>query len=788
MFKNYLKISLRNLKKFKVYSLINIAGLAIGLAVCILILLWVNEELSFDRFFNNSQQIYRIVSENHAGGNVTKSAGSPAPIGPTLLDKYPEVKNFTRVQSGWSGWYLHYGEKNFSDEKLACSDPSFFEIFNFKFIKGDPKTCLKERYSIILTEALAKKCFGEQDPLGKVMQISNNDMQVTGVIQNAPENSHLQFDYVFPIINMTDWRESKINSWKYTQFATYVQLEEKAAFQQLNSKINGIVREYDPESKLTVHLQPLKNIHLQSNDMNSWMIVYPNPGNITYVYLFSIIAVCILLVACINFMNLSTARAGTRIKEIGVRKVSGAKRKDLFIQFLNEALLLTLIASALAVLLVEFLLPIFNEISGKQLDLNLFENYYLLVGIFSLTILTGVLSGSYPAIYLSSFNPSGIFKTKSFLSTRKSGILRKVLVVGQFAFATILITASMVIFSQLNYIQNKNLGYDEENIICFASRGEFGRNYEATKNELLQNPDVVSVCLAFPPAQFGGTTDIDWEGKDPNQEIVFSFDTGDYDYFKTFNFEMAEGRYYSRKFPSDTANFVVNETAVKVMGFESPIGKRFRYKNKKGHIIGVVKDYHSGSLHSPIMPKIVQLSERGFFVCVKYREKKTAEILTFMEQEWKKNVRNRPFRYNFVDESINKFYENENNIGRIFKYFTGVAIFIACLGLFGLASFMTEIRTKEIGIRKVLGASVPGIMRLLNKEFLVLIALSNLFAWIFSYQIIKLWLQNFAYHIELSWYIFVISGLLSIFIVLVVVSIQSVRVAFKNPVESLRYE
>ena len=324
-------------------------------------------------------------------------------------------------------------------------------------------------------------------------------------------------------------------------------------------------------------------------------------------------------------MNLSTARTGTRIKEIGVRRVSGAERKDLFKQFLNEAMLLTLLASAVAILIVKLLLPIFNEMSGKELIFNLFTNKSMLLGVFTLTFLTGFISGSYPAIYLSSFNPTGIFKAKSHFGVSKSGVLRKILVVGQFAFAIILISASLVIFNQINYIQNKNLGYDKENLICFASYGEFGRNYETTKNELLQNPDILNVCLAFPPSNFGGTTDIDWEGKDQNQEVVFFFDIGDYDYFKTFNFKLSEGRYYSRKFPSDTANFVVNETAVKVMGFETPIGKRFRYKNKTGQIIGVVKDYHGGSLHSPIMPKVIELGDRGFFVCVKYREGKTAE-------------------------------------------------------------------------------------------------------------------------------------------------------------------
>ncbi len=788
MYKNYLKIALRNINRYKGYSFLNVIGLAIGMTVCILILLWLQDELSWDKFHKNGNQVYRIISEDRAGGNLFRSAGSPSPIGLTLVEEYPEVENFTRVQSGWAGWYLHIGDKTFITERLACADPSFFEIFKFPFIKGDPKTALHDRYSIVLTEALAKKCFGDKDPMGKIVQMSDIDLQVTGVIKDIPHNSHLQFDYIFPIINMTKWRESKLDDWKYMQFATYVKLKDNIKVNELRQKISGIVKKYDSESKMIIDLQPLKAIHLHSTNMNSWMIVYPNPGNITYVYIFSLVALLILLLACINFMNLSTARSSTRAKEVGIRKVTGAHRRDIIIQFLGETILLSSLAIIVSVFFVELLLPTFNTLSGKALSLDLLRNMNIFFGLLSIVVITGIISGSYPALYLSSFEPAGIFKAIAQFSSGRGGVLRKVLVISQFSITVTLIIFTTVIYWQLHFIQNKDLGYDEENIIQFASYGDYGRNFEATKHELLRNPNIVSVCQAFPPSQgLRGTTDIQWEGKDPTKEVMIFYDLGDYDFLKTFSLKIVAGRFYSRDFTSDTSNFVINETAAQMMGLNDPIGKRLTIEGKTGTIIGVVKDYHGGSLRDPIQPKIISLSTDGFHVCVKYSGNEN-EIVSFLEQKWKKFVPNRPFRYEFLDEFIDNFYQTERKIGKIFGYFTGLAIFIACLGLFGLASFMAERRTKEIGIRKVLGAKVVSIVLLLSRQFAIWVLIANIISWPLAYLISNKWLQGFAYRINLGWEVFIFSTVLALAIAILTVSYQSIKAALANPIDSLKYE
>jgi putative ABC transport system permease protein len=786
---NYWKIALRKIRRHKGYSFINIVGLSIGMACCILILTWIRDELSYDRFHNNAGQICRIVTVDHSGGNITKASGSPSLIGPTLVEKYPEFIEFARVQSGWSGYFLHYGEKNFMEMKLATVDPSFFEIFQYSFIQGDPQAALKDQQSIILTESLAKKCFGDEDPMGKVLQISSTDFKVTGVMEDIPRNSHLQFDYVFPAINMTKFRESKFDTWDYDQFSTYLLVKKNTEFKTLSKKISGIVKEHLPESKIEVFLQPISAVHLHSTDINSWEAVYPNPGNITYVYIFALIAACILLIACINFMNMATARSSTRAREVGMRKVSGARRIDLVKQFIGESIFLSLLSLGFGILLVEIMLPAFNRLSGKELSLQYTESALLWIILLGIAVFTGLASGSYPALFLSGFQPSKVLKASAHLTSQGGGLLRKILVVGQFAFTILLIIGTIVIYSQLHFIQNKDLGYETDNIFTVASYGQFGRNYEAAKHELLQNPNIQSVCRAFPPSPgFRGTEDVDWDGKNPTAEFMIFSDIGDYDFLKTFGIRMAEGRFYSREFPTDKDNFVVNETAIKKMGLEDPIGKRFTLGKKTGTIIGVVKDYHGGSLHNPIQPKVITLGDRGFFVCVKFSQGNVSEMIAFLKEKWEKFVPGYPFRYGFLDESIAEAYESERKIGKIFQYFTGLAILIACLGLFGLASFTAEQRTKEIGIRKILGAKVSGIVLLLSKEFAKWILVANLISWPVAYFLTKKWLQSFAYKMDLGWGIFLVSAVLALAIAIMTVSYQAIRAATANPVTSLRYE
>ena len=495
---------------------------------------------------------------------------------------------------------------------------------------------------------------------------------------------------------------------------------------------------------------------------------------------------CILIIACINFINLTTARSATRIREVRIRKVSGAFKNDLIKQFFGETILLSLFGLIIALGLVRFFLPTFNELTGKILSFDLITNFQTILGILGIVCLTGIISGSYPALYLSSFKPVGVFKSIGQFSSGKGGTLRKILVICQFAFTIILIFTTVVVYQQLQFIQNKDLGYDQDNIVLMAM---YVRNYETTKNDILQNPNILNICQAFPPGQgFRGTTEIDWAGKDPNLEIMFHSDYGDYDFFDTFKLEIAEGRFYSREIASDTSGFVINEAAAKKIGSGSIIGKRMTFRGKTGNVIGVVKDYHGGSLHSPILPKVIECNEQGFFMCIRYRACTTAETMKYLEEIWKKYVPNRPFRFQILNEEIANNYLNERNIERIFRYFTGLAVFIACLGLFGLASFMAERRTKEIGIRKVLGAKVSEIVFLLSKEFIKWIIIANIIAWPLAYFIGNKWLQNFAYRTGIGWEIFLFSTGLALVIAIETVSYQSVKAASNNPVESLRYE
>jgi putative ABC transport system permease protein len=786
---SYIKIALRKIKRHKGFSLINIAGLAIGMAACILILIWVQDELSYDRFHKNADQIFRINTVDTSGGMTFIQAGSPAPLGQALMEEVPEVENFVRVQAGWGNWHLHHGEKRFLDEYLAAVGPSFFEIFQFPFIKGDPKTALKDRYSIVLTEELAQKIFGDEDAFGKIIQLNNTDMTVTGIIKNIPRNSHIHFTFAFPAVNMTRWRESKLDEWTYTQFATYIVLRKGADTAEVNRKMMSIVKQHLPNAQGSIYLQPLKDLHLHSTHINTWMLAYPNKGNITYVYLFSLTAFCILLLACINFMNLSTARYAARAKEVGMRKVVGARRSDLIKQFLGESTLLTFLALLIAVLLVELSLPTFTRLAGKEMSLIQSGNWRILIGLFIIALVTSLISGSYPAVFLSAFQPFKVFKNIELLGARRGGVLRKVLVVLQFTFTIALIICTAVIYLQLHFMQNKDLGYDKEHIISFAGYNDYETNFEAAKSELLQNPNILAACRGFPPPSGEwGTTEVDWEGKDPSVEVKIGRGSCSNDYLKVFNLKMAGGRFFSKELADDDQNWVLNETAIKTMKLENPIGKWFSFSGQKGIIIGILKDFHGASLHNPIAPVAMQPSQ-GFFVFVKIKPENTAEVLSFLKTKWDKFVGSHiPFRYGFIDENIENWYKTEQRIGKIFRYFTILTVFIACLGLFGLASFMAERRTKEIGIRKVLGARASGIMLLLTKEFAKWVVIANVVAWPAAYFVSKKWLQGFAYRIDMGWEIFVCSALVALAIAVGTVSYQALKAATANPVKALRYE
>ncbi|NIM57704.1 MAG: FtsX-like permease family protein [Candidatus Aenigmarchaeota archaeon] len=785
MLKNYLKIALRNIRRYKGYSFINIAGLAIGMACCILILLWVQDELSYDRFHENADYIYRVIQDINFADHSTTWAITQGPLGPSLKEDFPEIINTTRITS--RRFRLTYNDKSF-DERPGMADGSIFEMFSFPLIKGDPATALSDPNSIVMTEETAKKYFGSEEPLGKTIKADNRwDFQVTGILKEVPHNSHLQFDYLIPFIFGRELNYT-VDNWRNSQFRTYVQLQKGIPAQEVIQKISGYLDEKPTlEKDARLNLQPLVRIHLYSDyEFDA------AHGDITYVTIFSIIAFFILLIACINFMNLATARSGNRAKEVGMRKVAGAHKTDIVRQFYGESIFLAFIALFVALTIVWLLLPTFNNLAAKELSMGVSGNLLVLLGLLSITLLTGIISGSYPALFLSAFKPVKILKG-SLRSGSKGSIFRKILVVFQFALTILLIICTIIIYNQLNYMRNMKLGYDKEFLIYKGMRGDVRAKFDSVKNELLQNPNILGVTATSSEPTYGYTFSNSlwrWEGQDPDEETLMRAVFVDLDYFKTFGMEIVEGRNYSKEFPTDaTEAIMVNEEAVKAMGMESPIGRRLSIGNNNFKIIGVVKNYHFRSLRQEIDPLILIYGPGQCRVLfARLRSENIPKTIGYMEDIWKEFAPGHPFNYRFLDDALNDLYRSEQRIGTILKYFSILAIFISCLGLFGLASFMSEQRTKEIGIRKVLGASVSNIALLLSREFTKWVLLANIIAWPVAYFAMYKWLQSYAYSTNIALWSFFLSGTMALVIATVAVSYQSIKAAVTNPADSLRYE
>jgi putative ABC transport system permease protein len=791
MLRNYLLIAFRNINKFKGYSFINIAGLACGMAFFILISLWVRDELNFDRFHEHADDIYRLISEVQVGDEITLSARTPNPLGPALAAEYPEVINFTRTQ-GVENWFVQCGEKQFLNDTVACADPSFFEMFTFPFVKGNPKTALKDRYSIVITESMARKYFGNEDPMGKVIKVHYVEYKVTGVLKDIPRNSHIMFDCIFPIINMTRYWSVDFNDWKrYLRFYTYVQLRQNTSREEFAKRILTISQKHAPELNIKVYLQPLADIHLRSS--LKWDLDNYNQGNINYVYIFSLVAFFFLLVACINFMNLSTARSTNRSKEIGIRKVVGANRKILIQQFLIESIILSIIAFIFAIIMVHLLLPTVNALSDKQLSLGeiFTKNLQILLGFLGLIFFTGIFSGLYPAFFLSAIQPARVLNKIDRAGKPRGAYLRKVLAAAQFTIVVAMIFGTAVVSRQLHFFRTKDLGFNKENVIYIPVNYRFRTDDQAVKNEFLENPGVLSITASVPPTKLRGAYEnVNWQGKEPNQVVAIHPVSIDYDYLKTFDMSMLKGRFFSRDYPSDTSNYILNEAAVKATGIKSPLGKRFWLEGQEGIIIGVMKDFHHASLHAPVDPVVFKLFYEPTvrWMSIKIRASNFPETLKFLETKYRKFVPDYPFFYIFLDETIAEFYKTEQKVGTAAYFCTFLIIFISCIGLLGLSSYMIEKRTKEIGVRKVLGASVFNIFRLLSQEFLKVIVIAIIIAGPITLYITKAWLQNFYYRINIHWWDFLGAGVLALIITLLTIGFQCTKAAFTSPVVSLKYE
>ncbi len=785
MIRSYLKVALRNIARHKGYSFINITGLAIGMACCILILLWVQDELSFDRFHENAGDIYRVVQDINFADHSTTWAISQGPLGPALRDDFPEIANMVRFTN--RGMRLTYEDKIF-DEVLGMADGSIFEVFTFPLLRGDPATALVDPFSLVITEEMARKYFGEQDPMGKVLNADGRfDFKVTGILKEVPRNSHIRFDFLVPFIFGRELNYT-VDRWGNSQFTTYVQLQRGLPANEVISKIARYLDDKPTiEKDAALNLQPLTGIHLFSHyefDFAS--------GDITYVTIFSLVAFFILLIACINFMNLTTARSANRAREVGMRKVAGAYRSDLIRQFFGESMLLACVAFCLALGLVRLLLGAFNTLSAKELTLGISSNGWLWLGFLGIALLTGFISGTYPALFLSGFQPVRVLKG-SVQPGAKSSAFRKFLVVFQFSLTILLLICTLVVYRQLDYMQNKKLGYDKEHLVYMSIRGQMREQFDAVKQELLSHPNILAVTASANVPTYGYSFSNSlwrWEGQDPDEEILMRASFVDVDFLETLGIELLAGRDFSREFSTDQdAAVAVNEAAARAMGMEDPVGRRLSLGERESTIVGLVKDYHFRSLRQEIDPLILIFSppsSRVLFVRLKGED--MPQSLAHIEEVWNTFSPGFDFRYRFMDEALDLLYRAEQRTGTIFRIFTLLAVSISCLGLFGLASYIAEQRTKEIGIRKVLGATVSHIVFLLSRDFTKWVMVANLIAWPVAYYAMRVWLQGFAYRIPLPWWVFGLSALLALVIALLTVSYQSVRAAVSNPVDALKYE
>lgn len=780
MIRNYFITAFRNIFRHKGYSLINIAGLAIGLACCMLIFLWIKHEWSYDRFHENKENIYRIVVSWPRGNETGRTWRTPPPLAASLQDDLAEVEAASRFYTVSD--LLVEREDNHFKETIGFADPALFSIFTLPMEQGDQTSLLSDPQSIVISESIAKKFFGQEDPLGKSMVV-NDDLifHISAVIEDIPKNSILDCLIFIPfshLENITNMGNEK--DWGDFGYNTFVLLGKYVDPSLINLKLKDYLdfKWDNPDNDTKLALQPLTSIHLYA---------LGGGGPIVYIWIFSIIAVFILLIACINFMNLATARSATRAKEIGIRKVIGAERERIIQQFLSESLILSFIAFIFALLLVSLSMRTMLDLvevssGGRLLNISIIPLFMLI------TIVTGFLAGIYPAFFLSAFRPAQVLKGK-----QRSGspLFRKVLVVFQFCISVFLIIGLLLVSRQMNYLHKKPLGFSKEQIVYISLNGELVQKFEPFRQELIHNSDVLHVSAVSNYLGQGpkwSTSGIKWEGKDSNDGYSLSMIYADYGLVNTFQLELVAGRFFSREYEADKNNFVLNETAVQGMDVENPLNMEMSISSQQGRIIGILKDFHFSPLHNKVQPLVLIMQPVYYrYAAIKIRSEEIPETIGYIEKIYKEFSPKYPFEFNFLDEILDLSYRAELRSQILLKYFVLLAVFISCMGLFGLASFMAEKRTKEIGIRKVLGASETGIFVLISRSFVIWVLISNLIAWPLAYFAMNRWLQNFAYRAPVSLWCFIIAGIISLGIAVITVSWQSLRVARRDPAHTLKY-
>ncbi|MEO8403839.1 MAG: ABC transporter permease [Chitinophagaceae bacterium] len=788
MLKNYPKIAWRNLVHNKAFSIINISGLGLSMACSLLIILWVQDEKGVDSFHANGKQLYQVYERNFYDGKIEAAYTTQGLMADELKKVVPEIQYASSLEWNATNTFEANGKISKMDGSFAGAD--FFSMFSYPLLQGKATTALNEVNSLAISKKMAEHFFGTPaKAIGRSILFENSESYQITAVFDVPVSSSQQFDFLKSWKAFEKENDNWIHNWGNTDAPTFIQLRKDADPAKVEAKIKDFIYLYKEKPKNYVTelaLQPYTQKYLYTNFKNG----KPAGGRIEYVRLFTLVAIFILLIACINFMNLATARSAKRGKEVGVRKVIGAGRFSLMTQFMGEAMLLTFFAIVVAVMLSLLLLPAFNILTGKQLSLP-FSNPMLWISLLGLMLLTGIVAGSYPALYLSSLNPVRVLKG-SLKFTRGAVFFRKGLVVFQFALSIILIIGMIVIFRQVDYIQTKNIGYDRGNLIYIPLEGELSEKYALFKQEAGTMPGVLSTSkIRAAPTLIGNHTgDIKWVGEDPNAVTSFVNTTVGYDFIKTMNLSLVAGRDFSKDFGTDSASYMLNETAVQKMGYKDPIGKQIWWGKHEGKIIGVVKDFHVASLHKAIEPLIIRLDEgrQSGTILVRTQAGKTKVAIAGLEKVCQGLNPKFPFSYKFSDEEYNRLYRSEQIVSKLANYFAFLAIFISCLGLFGLATFTAEQRIKEIGVRKVLGASVPGIISMLSKDFLKLVFIAIIIASPVAWYLMTQWLQDFAYRVDISWWIFILSGIAAVLIALLTVSFQAIRAAIANPMKSLRTE
>lgn len=794
MLKNHFKIALRNLWRHRVFSFINITGLSVGITACFFISMYVMFELSYDQFHTKADRIYRVVTDIKTPSETINTDATSWAFAPNLKLDFPEIESFVRVSGG--SYLVTKGNVKFQEEKTLFADSAFFKVFDFKLVKGDPKTALSAQASVVFTETAAKKYFGNTDPVGQTVLLTGDaiPVMVTGLMKDLPENSQIKADMILSMSSLTQkFRKGIDEQWGNYGANTYLLLKPGVNAKVLQSKFPAFIEKRNGEQSrkqqmfATLILEPIKDVYLRSTHGGSAV------GSMSNVYTFSIVAIFILLIACINFINLTTARSVERAKEVGIRKVVGAAKGELAAQFIGESVVLCLIAFVITVVLSALLMPMFNQLSGKVVSPGIFSSPYYVVILFGTSVLIGLLAGIYPALVLSSFKPIMVLKGR-FSSGTKGNLLRKSLVVAQFSISIALIIGTIIVYNQMDFMRNRDLGFSKDQMLVMNTNSDPGKDAFQQSVKGLPGVKMVSQSSSVPGGSNSGAySEIENKKGDlqvANLDLYFV----DFDYLNQFKIKMVAGRPFSRDFIStDTSQaMILNEEAVKLFGYNSPqeaIGRRFKQWGREGKIVGVMKDFHFRSLQEKIKPLSMRVELGGFdLISIKVDAKNLTATLAAIETKWKEAIPKRPFSYYFLDEFFDRQYRAEQRFGKLFFNFAILAIAISCLGLLGLASYSTFQRTREIGIRKVLGASTPGIVNMLSSDFIKLVGMSFLIASPLAWYFMHKWLQDFAYRIDIQWWVFAVSGILAMIVALATISFQAIRAAIANPVKSLRSE